>query len=117
MSIRKEFLKYDIQKRSNYLADQNTLFLNLKGLEAENIQDIEIMKEVIEQKCAEAGGKIKAVAMYAFDIDEELMETYVEMGAYIAKNYHAPVSQFGNREEMRERLGDEFVKRAFDLKM
>lgn len=114
MSIRKEFLKYDIQRRSDYLADQNTLFLNLKGLEAENIQDIEIIKEVIEQMCAEAGGEIKAVATYGFDIDEELMEAYVEMGAYIAKNYHATVSQFGNREEMREKLGDAFVKRALE---
>ena len=112
MGIRKEFLRYDIQKRSDYLADQNTLFLNLKGLEAENIQDIEIIKDVIEQRCAEAGGKIKAVAVYAFDIDEELMDAYVEMGAYIDKNYHAVVSQFGNREEMREKLGDAFVKRA-----
>ncbi len=117
MGIRKEFLKYDIQKRSDLLTDQNTLFLNLKGLEAENIQDIEIVKEVIEQKCAEGGGKIKAVATYAFDIDEELMDAYVEMGAYIAKNYHATVSQFGNREEMKEKLGDEFVKRALESKI
>ena len=114
MGIRKEFLKYDIQKRSDYLADQGTLFLNLKGLEAENIQDIEIIKDVIEQRCAEAGGKIKAVAMYAFDIDEELMDAYMEMGTYISKNYHTAVSQFGNREEMREKLGVEFVKCALE---
>ncbi|MDD4996563.1 MAG: hypothetical protein PHI99_00280, partial [Syntrophales bacterium] len=116
MGIRKEFLKYDIRKRSGFLADQKTLFLNLKGLEAENTQDIEVIKEVIEQMCAEAGRKIKAVATYAFDIDEELLEAYTAMGADIAREHHAVVSHFNNREELREKLGDAFVKRALESK-
>jgi propionate CoA-transferase len=117
MGIRREFLKYDIRKRSTFLAAQNTLFLNLKGLEAENAQDLEIIKEVLKQRCAEAGGQIKAIVTYAFDIDDELMEAYVEMGAEMAGSYPVAVSHFHHREEMRERLGDEFVKQAIESRM
>jgi len=116
MGIRREFLKYDIEKRCRHLADHNALFVNLKGLEADNAQDIEMLKEVIEKHCAEAAGKIKAVAAYALDMDEELMEAFLDLGGHMKKKYGAAFSLFANREEMREKLGGDFVKHALNTR-
>lgn len=42
------------------------------------------------------------------------MEAYLDMGQYIIEKYYAKVTRYSNREEMRTRLGGEFVKRALE---
>jgi propionate CoA-transferase len=113
MGIRNKFLTYDIQGRVKYVPEDNVLFLNFKGLELENQNDIDIIKKIVEGKCQEAGKKVNAIVNYdSFNIDDDLMDAYLDMGQYIIETYYAKVSRFSNREDMCNRLGDEFVKRA-----
>ncbi|MDD5475432.1 MAG: acyl CoA:acetate/3-ketoacid CoA transferase [Syntrophales bacterium] len=109
MGIRREFLKHDIDRRSRKFSDHGILFYNFKGLEAESLEDVDIIKEVLERRLTEVDGKIKLVATYALETDEDLMEHFMEMGRSIEKNFNAAFSPFINREELIDKLGEAFV--------
>ena len=47
-----------------------------------------------------------------FSIGEDLLDAYLEMGKYIIETYYQDVSRHTTSEEMRSKLGDEFVKRG-----
>jgi propionate CoA-transferase len=113
MGIRPELLTIDIEERIQYDPEANTLRLNFKGLEIETVDDIEIIRKVAEDKCKSAGKKVKAIVDYeSFSIGEDLLDAYLEMGQYIIETYYQDVSRHTTSEEMRSKLGDEFVKRG-----
>jgi len=115
MGIRDAFLTYDIDNRIRYMPEDNTLFLNFKGLELESLKDIDIISQIVEEKCQKAGRKVNAIVNYdSFNIDDDLMDAYLDMGQYIIEKYYAKVTRYSNREEMRKKLGGEFVKRALE---
>jgi len=113
MGIRPELLTIDIDERIQYDPEANTLRLNFKGLEIETVDDIEIIRKVAEDKCKAAGKKVKAIVDYeSFSIGEDLLDAYLEMGKYIIETYYQDVTRHTTSEEMRSKLGDEFVKRG-----
>ena len=113
MGIRQELLNLDLEKRIQYSSVGNTLYLNFKGLEIETVEDIENIRHIVESKCKSVGKKVKAIVDYdTFNIGEDLLEAYLDMGQYIIETYYADVSRFSSSDEMRKKLGDEFVKRA-----
>jgi len=113
MGIRPELLTIDIDERIQYDSEANTLRLNFKGLEIETVDDIEIIRKVAEDKCKAAGKKVKAIVDYeSFSIGEDLLDAYLEMGKYIIETYYQDVTRHTTSEEMRSKLGDEFVKRG-----
>jgi propionate CoA-transferase len=113
MGIRSELLTMDIDERIQYDSETNTLRLNFKGLEIDAVDDIEIIRKVAEEKCTSAGKKVKAIVDYeSFSIGEDLLDAYLEMGKYIIETYYQDVTRHTTSEEMRSKLGDEFVKRG-----
>ncbi len=113
MGIRPELLRRDIEERIRYNPETNTLRLNFKGLEIESRDDIEIIRKVAEEKCIAAGKKVKAIVDYeSFSIGEDLLDAYLEMGKSIIETYYKDVTRHTTSEEMRSKLGDEFVKRG-----
>ena len=113
MGIRPELLTIDIDERIQYNSEINTLRLNFKGLEIETVDDIEIIRKVAEEKCKAAGKKVKAIVDYeSFNIGEDLLDAYLEMGKYIIETYYQDVTRYTTSEEIRSKLGDEFVKRG-----
>jgi propionate CoA-transferase len=113
MGIRTEILTIDIDERIQYEPNSNTLRLNFKGLEIETAGDIEIIRQVVEQKCKAAGKKVKAIVDYeSFSIGEDLLDAYLDMGQYIIESYYEDVTRHTTSETLRDKLGDEFVKRG-----
>ncbi len=113
MGIRQELLNLDLETRISYTPETNILYLDFKGLEIETVEDIENIRKVAESRCRVAGKKVKAIVDYdTFNIGEDLMDAYIEMGKYIIETYYADVSRFSSSDEMRKKLGDQFVKKA-----
>lgn len=113
MGIRPELLRYDIDTRIQYSEETNTLRLNFKGLEIESADDIEIIRQVAEEKCKTAGKKVKAIVDYeSFSIGEDLLEAYLDMGQYIIETYYEDVTRHTTSEALRSKLGDRLVKRG-----
>jgi len=113
MGIRPEILTLDIDDRIQYDPVSNTLRLNFKGLEIETADDIEIIRQVVEKKCKAADKKVKAIVDYeSFSIGEDLLDAYLDMGQYIIESYYEDVTRHTTSEALRDKLGDEFVKRG-----
>jgi len=113
MDIRPELLTLDIDERIQYDPGTNTLRLNFKGLELETADDIEIIRQVAEKKCKAAGQKVKAIVDYeSFSVGEDLLDAYLDMGQYIIETYYEDVTRHTTSRGLREKLGDEFVKRG-----
>ena len=113
MGIRPELLRYDIDTRIQYSEETNALRLNFKGLEIESADDIEIIRQVAEQKCKMAGKKVKAIVDYeSFSIGEDLLEAYLDMGQYIIETYYEDVTRHTTSEALRSKLEDRLVKRG-----
>ncbi len=113
MGIRPELLTLDIDERIQYDPESNTLRLNFKGLEIETADDIEIIRQVVENKCKAAGKKVKAIVDYeSFSIGEDLLDAYLDMGQYIIETYYEDVTRHTTSETLRSTLGDQFVKRG-----
>lgn len=113
MGIRPLLLTLDIDQRIRYDPESNTLHLNFKGLEIETADDIEIIRQVAEKKCQDAGRKVKAIVDYeSFSIGEDLLDAYLDMGQYIIETYYEDVTRHTTSESLRSKLGDRFVKRG-----
>jgi propionate CoA-transferase len=118
MGIRAELLKLDIDERVRYNPETNTLRLNFKGLEIEDTEDIENIRQIVETKCKAAGKKVKAIVDYeSFNIGEDLLDAYLDMGKYIIETYYDDVTRHTTSEAIRSRLGDELVKRGLSPSM
>ncbi len=113
MGIRTELLTGDIDQRIRYDPQTNTLRLNFKGLEIDRVDDIEIIRRVVEERCRNAGKKVKAIVDYeSFSIGEDLLDAYLDMGQYIIETYYEDVTRHTTSRRLRSKLGDEFVKRG-----
>jgi propionate CoA-transferase len=82
-------------------------------LEIDRVDDIEIIRRVVEERCQSAGKKVKAIVDYeSFSIGENLLDAYLDMGKYIIETYYQDVTRHTTSQRLRSRLGDEFVKRG-----
>ena len=109
MGIRAEFLVRDLERRIQYDAASNVLKLDFSGLEVETVEDCENIRDVATARCVAAGKKVKAIVNYdAFSINEDLIDTYLDITAPVIQKYYQEVTRFTGSEEMRAKLAERF---------
>jgi propionate CoA-transferase len=112
MGIRGEFLLKELKTRVQYDEARNLLRLNFNGLEIDSLEDIDNIRQVVEQVCKAAGRKVNTVVNYnAFKVNDQLMGDYLKMGAEIIETYYSRVARFTTNRDDNARFTDEFGTR------
>ena len=112
MGIRGEFLLKELKTRVQYDETRNLLRLNFNGLEIDSLEDIDNIRQVVEQICKAAGRKVNTVVNYnAFKVNDQLMSDYIKMGADVIKTHYRKVARFTTNRDDNARFTDEFGTR------
>lgn len=112
MGLASTLMDLSIAQRISYDPQRNTLFLNFEGLHVRTQEDIERIRDAVEQRCKAIGKKVGVVVNYdAFRIDEEVIDTYADMVRYMVENYYTRVSRYTTSAFMRLKLGEGLAKR------
>jgi propionate CoA-transferase len=101
-----------LSDRISYDAERNTLFLNFEGLYVRTREDVERIRETVEERCRSIGRKVAVVVNYdSFRLDETVADYYADMVRYVETNYYTTVSRYTTSAFMRLKLGAALAKR------
>lgn len=115
MGIREAFLLKELKTRVCYQEDENTLLLNFNGLHLDTQEDVKNIETVVEEICKGVGQKVNAIVNYnGFRVDEEIFDTYMEMGKSIITKYYSRIARHNTNNDARENFIMECKKRNLE---
>lgn len=112
MGLEAVLIGRSLTDRISYDAERNTLFLNFEGLHVRTREDVERIREAVEERCRSIGRKVAVIVNYdSFRLDEMATDTYADMVRYMEMNHYTTVSRYTTSAFMRLKLGDALAKR------
>jgi len=112
MGLEAALIGLSLADRISYDAERNTLFLNFEGLHVRTLEDVERIRETVEERCRSIGRKVAVVVNYdSFRLDETVADHYADMVRYMETNYYTTVSRYTTSAFMRLKLGAALAKR------
>lgn len=113
MSLRNDMLSLPMDRRFNYDAAQNILFLNFEGLHIRNKDQIEQIRGQVEKSVGSLGKRVYTIVNYDnFQIEPEVLDDYVDMVRDVVTRFYSGVTRYTTSSFMRARLGDALEKRT-----
>jgi propionate CoA-transferase len=111
MGLRDDLLTLPLEDRLTYLPEENLFFVNFENLYVRSSEEIQRIKDMVEQILSPLGKKVYTIVNYDnFNIVPELVEEYSEMVKYVMKFYDR-VTRYTTSTFLRMKLGDELQKR------
>ncbi len=106
MGLRDHLLDIHMEDRLSYEPETNMLFMNLSGLRVRTQDDIDRIREVVDNFLRPIGKRVKAIINYdSFDADPEILGAYMDLVHYVEKTYYLEVSRYTTSGFMRLKLG------------
>jgi len=106
MGLRNRLLDIHMEDRLSYEPETNMLFMNLSGLRVRTQDDIDRIREVVDNFLRPIGKRVKAIINYdSFDADPEILGAYMDLVHYVEKTYYLEVSRYTTSGFMRLKLG------------
>ena len=106
MGLRDRMLDIRMEDRLSYEPETNMLFMNLSGLRVRTQDDIDRIREVVDNFLRPIGKRVKAIINYdSFDADPEILGPYMDLVHYVEKTYYLEVSRYTTSGFMRLKLG------------
>ncbi len=106
MGLRDRMLDIHMEDRLSYEPETNMLFMNLSGLRVRTQDDIDRIREVVDNFLRPIGKRVKAIINYdSFDADPEILGAYMDLVHYVEKTYYLEVSRYTTSGFMRLKLG------------
>ena len=112
MGLRNRLLDIHMEDRLSYEPETNMLFMNLSGLRVRTQDDIDRIREVVDNFLRPIGKRVKAIINYdSFDADPEILGAYMDLVHYVEKTYYLEVSRYTTSGFLRLKLGKELGDR------
>ncbi len=107
MGLRSNFLGIPLLERFTYDAEKSRLYVNFEGLSITDKQPIEDIRNHVEYMLNGHGKTTYAIINYDnFNILPDLLNPYMEMVAYLEKNYYQQVTRYSSNSFLRMKLAD-----------
>ena len=112
MNIRGQMLEIPLAERLNYDAGKNLFFVNFEGLNVRSAEDIERIRQAVDDALKTVGHKVNAIVNYdRFTILPELVDDYIAMVKEVVERHYHEVTRYASNTFLRVRIGEALQKR------
>ena len=112
MHYREEWLSLPLEARLFYDPAEGVFFINFEGFGIRRREDIERVREAVEERLAPLGRKVPAIVNYDhFTIVPELLDAYTEMVGDLVRRFYAGVTRYTTSAFLHMKLGDALRRR------
>ncbi len=112
LGLRDRMLDIHIEDRLSYDSDSNTVFMNFAGMRVRNADDIQRIKDAVENLLEPLGKRVYSIVNYdSFAADDDALDGYMDLVRYVENKYYLGVSRYTTSGFMRLKLGRELEKR------
>ncbi len=112
LGLRDRMLDIRIKDRLSYDLDSNTVFMNFAGMRVRNADDIERIKDAVDDLLEPLGKRVYSIVNYdSFATDDDALDGYMDLVRYVENRYYLGVSRYTTSGFMRLKLGRELEKR------
>jgi propionate CoA-transferase len=113
MGLKEMLLSVKLADRFIYDPGRDTMFMNFEGLKIRTPQDIDAVRDAIEQRFGAIGKKASVVANYdGFELDEDLVDAWAAAAQALSERHYRNVSRYTTSAFMRLKLGEALVARG-----
>lgn len=113
LNLRQKMLDLNIEDRLTYDAKKNTIFMDYSGMHVRSTNDLEKIREAVDNILSPVGKKVLAVVNYErFQADEGIMDAYLDLVRYVEETYYLKVSRYTTSGFMRLKMASGLEKRA-----
>ncbi len=112
MNIRGQMLEIPLAERLNYDAGKNLFFVNFEGLNVRSAEDIERIRQAVDDALKTVGHKVNAIVNYdRFTILPELVDDYIAMVKEVVERHYHEVTRYASNTFLRVKIGEALQKR------
>ena len=112
MGLRPRMLEAPMSDRLSYDPAKNLFFVNFEGLEVRSGDDIERIRQAVDDALAPVGHKVDAIVNYdRFSIVPERVDDYIAMVKGVVERHYHAVTRYASNAFLRARIGAELEKR------
>jgi propionate CoA-transferase len=112
MNIRGQMLEIPLAERLNYDAGKNLFFVNFEGLDVRSAEDIERIRQAVDDSLKPVGHKVNAIVNYdRFTILPELVDDYIGMVKGVVERHYHDVTRYTSNTFLRVKIGEALQKR------
>jgi propionate CoA-transferase len=112
MAIRGQMLEIPLAERLTYDAGKNLFFVNFEGLYVRSAEDIERIRQAVDDSLKALGHKVNAIVNYdRFTILPELVDDYIGMVKAVVDRYYHDVTRYTSNTFLRVKIGEALAKR------
>jgi propionate CoA-transferase len=113
MGLRGQLLRMPIERRFTYHPGENRFFVNLEGHRVRNREDVERIRQIVENKLAPLSRKVYAIVNYDnFEIFPDIIDEYSAMVRDLVDRFYSGVTRYTTSSFLRAKLGDALKQRA-----
>jgi len=99
-------------ERIGWDASREILFLNFEGLAVRSEDDVDAIRNAVEERCREIGKRVAVVVNYdSFRIEEPVLDAYARMVRYMGAHHYTTVTRYTTSAFMRMKLGEALARR------
>jgi propionate CoA-transferase len=112
MNIRPQMLEIPLAERLTYDAGKNLFFVNFEGLDVRSAEDIERIRQAVDDSLKPVGHKVNAIVNYdRFTILPELVDDYIGMVKGVVERHYHDVTRYTSNTFLRVKIGEALQKR------
>ena len=109
--IRPQMLEIPMAERLTYDAGKNLFFVNFEGLNLRSAEDIERIRQAVDDALKTVGHKVNAIVNYdRFTILPELVDDYIGMVKGIVERHYHEVTRYTSNTFLRVKIGEALQK-------
>ena len=113
MELKADLLEGSLEDRLSYNAQENLFFVNFEGHSINRTQDIEDVKNAVENILKPLGKKVYTIVNYDnFFIHPELIDPYTDMVKALVEKFYSGVTRYTTSTFYRMKIGDALKERA-----
>ncbi|MBV8209229.1 MAG: acyl CoA:acetate/3-ketoacid CoA transferase [Burkholderiaceae bacterium] len=113
MGLRDEMLSVPLPRRLFYDEKQNILFINFEGYSVRTREDVDTIRQAVEQRIGGLGRKVFAIVNYEnFSLQPEVVDTYSDMVRDLMQHYYIDVTRYTTSAFLRLKLGEALNERG-----
>lgn len=111
MNLRVDLLHLDLNDRIALDATKGQLFINLEKMRIRNLQDVTLIRERVEEVCADLGSRVDAIVNYdGTFIEPDIENDYAAMVKELEDRFYSTVTRYSGSAFMRLKLGAVFQR-------
>ena len=113
MHYRDEWLSLPLEARLTFEPTENLFFINFEGFGIRRHEDIDSVRQAVEDRLTPVGRKVLAIVNYDnFAILPELLDAYTDMVKGLADRFYSGVTRYTTSAFLHMKFGDALQRRA-----